>query len=397
MKALRRKKISCMLLIGLMFIGLLSFKNTYAEGESSETELVSDSGAENEESTVVGLVFTSDINDLEDSGKLVVDMYKIADIEWDGKRATYVLKNAVAAFSDFKNDQDVGSKKDKDGKETNEFVTKENLDLLGSKALNIVKTNSSVSPVEGSPLEVNASEGFTKNGLYLAVTRSDKVTDKEKYIKTITTKDGEGKESQLNVSYASSNDKEYHFLPRLMFLMDTNGESPVKYESVPRYGELVIYKDLLTYAGKPVTFAFRVQGTKMVDEKEVLYDIDYASITFSKYGKKSYTVKHIPVGTKVTVTEVYQGGSYTVTTSESGSATILFPADKKENKDYKESSVTFINDFDDKKNNGFGANNAFKRVEKTNEDGEKTVVWQFIENDLPKPTADGGDVNAPAN
>ena len=207
MKALRRKKTSCMLLIGLMLISLLSFKNTYAEGEDSGTGLVSDSGTETEESTVEGLVFTSDIDDLEDSGKLVVDMYKIADIEWDGAKATYVLKNAVAAFSDFQNDQDVGSKKDKDGKETNTFVTKENLDLLGSNALNTVKTNSSISPVEGSPLEVNASEGFTKNGLYLAVTRSDKVTDKEKYIKTITTKDGEGKESQLNVSCASSNDK----------------------------------------------------------------------------------------------------------------------------------------------------------------------------------------------
>ena len=182
-----------------------------------------------------------------------------------------------------------------------------------------------------------------------------------------------------------------------MFLMDTNGESPIKYESVPRFGELVIYKDLLTYAGKPVTFVFRVQGTKTVDGQEVTYDIDYASISFDNYGTNSYTVKHIPVGTTVTVTEVYQGGSYEVKTSESETATILFPADKKESADYNESSVTFINDFDDKKNNGFGANNAFKRVEKTNEDGEKTVVWEFIGNDLPKKTTDGGDVNAPAN
>ena len=85
-------------------------------------------------------------------------------------------------------------------------------------------------------------------------------------------------------------------------------------QQTQRYGDLEIVKDLTEYNAslKDALFVFQVEGTR---NGEKVYS-DVVSIKFNQAGEKSVLVKHLPAGTKVTVKEVYAGGSYSNTSGD---------------------------------------------------------------------------------
>ena len=97
----------------------------------------------------------------------------------------------------------------------------------------------------------------------------------------------------------------------------TTGMKP---QQTQRYGDLEIVKDLTEYNAslKDALFVFQVEGTR---NGEQVYS-DVVSIKFNQAGEKSVLVKHLPAGTKVTVKEVYAGGSYSNTSGETQEAVI---------------------------------------------------------------------------
>ena len=343
----RKKIITGALLISLIVTGCLSFRSIFAEGP------------------LLTFSFTP-VSEKENISDLVVDLYKIAeDIEWDGTNARYVIKDVKNDFkTDFPEGQDVSVYKVEESEETdpetepsdegvNPYTTDEHLKTIASNALGIINTKD-IEKVD--TVSVGTGE-FKQNGLYLGVVRSESTAEKKDYIKTIKIED----DVETNVSYAYSNSLEYRFSPLLIFMLDDEKPVTLKYETEYRLGGLVIEKELMNYAGRPVTFVFKVED--VTDTANPVL-VDYVSLTFQSYGIKQYIMKNLPVSHQFRVTEVYSGGSYSVRTDTEQETPIKFPATLKDSEVYEESKVTFVNDFDDKKNEGYGVENPYKYGEK---------------------------------
>lgn len=135
----------------------------------------------------------------------------------------------------------------------------------------------------------------------------------------------------------------------------TTGMKP---QQTQRYGDLEIFKDLTKYNAslKDALFVFQVEGTR---NGEQVYS-DVVSIKFNQAGKKSVLVKHLPAGTKVTVKEVYAGGSYSNTSGDTQETVIVA-----EGVTDNPASVSFTNTYNGKLIPGTGIVNHFE-----NKDGE---------------------------
>lgn len=143
----------------------------------------------------------------------------------------------------------------------------------------------------------------------------------------------------------------------------------LKPERSPRYGNLEIQKTLTSYNTSlgSVTFVFRVEGTDA--EGNLVYS-NVVSTTHDWAGTKAAVIKHIPAGTKVTVTEVYSGASYQLETAPAQTTTIA--ADEM-------MTVEFSNTYDDKLTPGYGVTNHFTY--------EEDEGWQW------SPLKDNSTVN----
>lgn len=132
----------------------------------------------------------------------------------------------------------------------------------------------------------------------------------------------------------------------------------MKSQQTQRYGDLEIFKDLTEYNAslKDALFVFQVEGTR---NGEQVYS-DVVSIKFNQAGKKSVLVKHLPAGTKVTVKEVYAGGSYSNTSGDTQETVIVA-----EGVTDNPASVSFTNTYNGKLIPGTGIVNHFE-----NKDGE---------------------------
>lgn len=131
----------------------------------------------------------------------------------------------------------------------------------------------------------------------------------------------------------------------------TTGMKP---QQTQRYGDLEIFKDLTEYNAslKDALFVFRVEGTR---NGEQVYS-DVVSIKFNQAGKKSVLVKHLPAGTKVTVKEVYAGGSYSNTSGDTQETVIVA-----EGVTDNPASVSFTNTYNGKLIPGTGIVNHFEK------------------------------------
>lgn len=101
----------------------------------------------------------------------------------------------------------------------------------------------------------------------------------------------------------------------------------------------------------PATFVFQIEGERGTDRYS-----NVVSITFTEAGQQSAVVEHIPAGMNVTVTEVYSGSSYELT-SEASQSTVIVAGDA------DRASVAFSNTYNDSTNGGTGVENQFNHDE----------------------------------
>ncbi len=189
--------------------------------------------------------------------------------------------------------------------------------------------------VEGLKADMTAPEQSAglPAGLYLIIARSAEVTDPTEYMTYETMEvSGEGETTAAAknlVSKAESEEYAYTFLPELVSLPTKeavdgviNTANPgewiydatvtLKPEQAPRKGSIKIVKGLEGFLnGKPATFVFEI---KAVRKGEVVFSNVY-SITFDGAGTQELLVEGIPLGSEVTVTEVYSGASYKLASS----------------------------------------------------------------------------------
>ena len=156
----------------------------------------------------------------------------------------------------------------------------------------------------------------------------------------------------------------YEFAPYLVSLPNnyyyTTGDDAwvydvttgLKPEQTPRYGSLVIEKTLTSYNATlgDAVFVFQVEGTR--DHTQVISDV--VSLNFDGTGTKRVEIAGIPAGTAVTVTEIYGGSNYDVTSS--GTQTAVIVADGEEG---APATVSFTNEYNGGRNPGSGIVNHF--------------------------------------
>lgn len=128
-----------------------------------------------------------------------------------------------------------------------------------------------------------------------------------------------------------------------------------------RLGSLVIDKTLASYNATlgSTTFVFKVEGEK---DGESVYS-DVVSLVFDSAGTKSVTIQDLPAGATFTITEIYSGASYEVTSEPSKTVTII--ADGEEGSPVH---AAFSNDYNGQMNGGSSVVNHF-----TNNEG----VWEW--------------------
>lgn len=189
--------------------------------------------------------------------------------------------------------------------------------------------------------------------------------DAEEYTTTVKTESG----AENIATIANSKRYVYKFLPELISLPSKqvvdeagnpvnttagngdwiyNMDATLKPERAPRFGSLEIVKGLATYdQSTPAVFVFRVEA--MLDGENVYSNV--VTISFTEPGEQKVLIeKQIPVGAEVTVTEVYSGASYEITSAQEQNATIDA---------VDVASVTFTNDHSTTTHGGGGVNNHF--------------------------------------
>lgn len=166
---------------------------------------------------------------------------------------------------------------------------------------------------------------------------------------------------------------EYSFTPYLISVPNnywaTTGDDTWVYDVTTglkpgqenRLGSLIIEKQLDSYNATlgPASFVFQVEGEK--DYEQVYSNV--VSIVFDGAGTKSAQIDELPAGATFTVTEIYSGASYTLTTAPSQTAKIIA-----EGEEGSPVSVSFTNTYDERMNGGASIVNHF-----TNTDG----VWDW--------------------
>lgn len=133
----------------------------------------------------------------------------------------------------------------------------------------------------------------------------------------------------------------------------------LKPEQHVRYGDLVINKELVDHNatfGDEATFVFQIDIEKPDGKKETRIE----ELTFNAAGSDSVTIEKIPAGSTVTVTEVYSGASYKLTSENNVTATIVANDEKEAGQAGETAVVSFTNEHDGRTNGGYGVKNNFK-------------------------------------
>lgn len=144
-----------------------------------------------------------------------------------------------------------------------------------------------------------------------------------------------------------------------------NSAVGLKPEQHVRYGNLVINKELVDHNatfGNNATFVFQIDITTLDKKTETRIE----ELTFNAAGSDSVTIEKIPAGSTVTVTEVYSGASYKLTSENKVKATIVANDEKEAGQAGETAVVSFTNEHDGRTNGGYGVKNNFK----LNENGQ---------------------------
>jgi hypothetical protein len=253
------------------------------------------------------------------NANVVYDLYKVATIVPDTVYETYGYE-ATAAYSSLNNTL-----------QNTDKLSSEDWSNLALEAAKITFADGQSIATTLSGAKVNTvSDQFTA-GLYLLIARGSDIDD---YV--IKSEDG----TISTIAY--SNQYVYTFSPELIALPSKDAENgkintanrgswkydvsvTLKPEQSIRFGNLEITKTLDTYeSSEPATFVFQIEA--LLRGKTVYSNV--VALNFTSAGQKQILIKDkIPVGAKVTVTEVYSGAKYKLTSDSSQTTTILNPTE----------------------------------------------------------------------
>lgn len=279
---------------------------------------------------------------------VVVDVYKIADAVADSNYDTYGY-NFQSIYAGLK----VSAQPDN-----------EEWNALAQQAANIALNGGTpaVSGEADKKLELLAPD--LGCGLYLVIARGSNIAD---YVTKVKNEDGREEIATI----AQSDEYTYIFAPSLVSLPSKQAEADgsistagagdwlydvtitLKPERDVRFGSLEIVKTLQNYEVKDsATFVFQVDVFlgEGEDERKVSSKVYSISFNPGSPAQKSVRIDELPVGARVTVTEVYSGAVYAVVTD--ATQTVVIPANDV-------ASVAFTNDYNPTDKGGGAVTNNF--------------------------------------
>ena len=262
---------------------------------------------------------------------VVVDLYLVAEAKpWAGYDA-YTYEEPAEGFESLTM-PDMNT------------VTVADWDKLAWEASDLVlKAATGDAPVKAVLKDVELDTKITREpGLYLLIPHG-KGMKPEQYITSLDVEGAEGAEPHM-ATLANSADYTYTFRPQLVSLPEQgvgdpaegedgetvpgvfNGtwdhevEVTLKPEQQARFGKLTITKEIDYYEeNEPATFVFEVTATKDIDgdgEEEEVYR-NTVALTFSPgVTPEPVELDRVPVGSHVTVREIYSGAFYTAAAAE---------------------------------------------------------------------------------
>ncbi len=201
--------------------------------------------------------------------------------------------------------------------------------------------------------------GDLSGGLYLIVARGESMTD------PVVFREEEGQPASV-ATLARSPLNTYTFKPQIVSLpmKDPTADSTtstadpgpwiynvtayLKPEAENRYGSLEIVKTLRTYETKePGIFVFQIEA--VLGGQTVYSDVE--SLIFTEAGQQTIRIENkFPAGATVTVTEIYEGGTYEVQSAKEQTVQIVA-------EDFVRAE--FVNDHTEDRKGGHGIINQF--------------------------------------
>lgn len=301
--------------------------------------------------------------------KVVIDLYKVADAVPNGvyDGYGYEMKTAYAALQV---EADIDAEGWQDLALSALQIALKKSEATGAQALQPDMTVR-VDTADRALLAQKLS-----SGLYLLVARGADALSADDYAvqstRTVTGADGQQtEETYISATAVYTAEYVYSFIPVLVSLPskdpDADGvissanrgewiydlEVVLKPGREPRYGPLRIIKYLLSYetAGTnvPATVVFEVEA---VWHDRLVYS-DVVALSFTEPGRKEILIENkIPVGSQVTVTELYSGSSYSLVEGDTAEKIVWV------NDTVTGAEVTFTNDYDSHRG-GHGITNHF--------------------------------------
>jgi hypothetical protein len=270
-------------------------------------------------------------NDFEDlkSAEVAVDLYKVASMDTEGNYTVLPAYEDVTELAEtFVTEDDTDATLSRKAQELAE---------ASEKILEIIQKNETQADETLTIVDEKADTNLVP-GVYLVQAKS---------VKTDT--------------YF------YDFSPSLVAIPGTYAME-LKPEQRSFTGDLVITKTLPEYhsaTGTPL-FVFDVEA---VDEDGKTVFSDVVSLAFDAGAVKSATVTGIPVGSTVTVTEVYGTADYKVSGDPSVTVEII--------SDEEPATAAFTNDYNDSLIYGTGVVNHFEVGTDIGSDGNTIYSWQW--------------------
>ena len=297
-------------------------------------------------------------------GEMVIDLYKIAELDESGniKGLTPDFANSGAKLSVLSNK--TSEDKDKKVEEVKTEIVEKVKPIAQSDA---VKPTATITATKTKDGLTNATATIAGGaGIYLFVPHDCSDADFNytftSYILYAPTSD--------YITLGSGSD-EWKYDARFL----------LKSEAKPKYGNVIITKNLKTFNDSlgTASFIFDVEATR--DSMTVFSNV--YTLTFDKNDNyvdgaftKSITIDKVPAGTTITVTEVYSGASYQIDVEENKTQTI------EDLKAGETGTVEFTNDYDEHlKEGGISVVNTFEKVE-TTENGPANVEYNYTGNNL---------------
>ena len=355
--------LSIIIIIGL-FLGTVKYDSIYAKAsekvdlnhDMSITVSVSDEVQERMDKLT------------EEDGKLVYDLYKLADIKESGTGFKYQVIDKYSFMSDALSKMSTAYKGD-DIFEWSEISQLAMKNILGQEG-------SFVNEPQGADytgVSFTSKQSVDK-GLYLVIVRGSLTNSTVVKSMTVSNSDitDTAKISEGLATYTLLGTSTFTSFPVIVsvpakvsdtgemlkstledgkWLYDVN--VVLKMQAEPATGSIMIDKKLVDYFGNAenATFVFRVD-TYYPDEN-TLYRSEVYSTTFNAAGTKSIKIDGLPIGSTVKVYEIYSGINYNSSIASDQSLNVVVKEDETER-------VEFTNKYNRRTTGGGGITNHFE-------------------------------------